>query len=141
MQERIPAERHFSTRAIRLYTALLAAGETEISGNLLKATMRAAASVARLSRGDGCLLEATHAEERDLCEELLKKSLFWICQVPDSVAQVHGGEIFRETLRLLLWVRAPAQTELVALERPGTGGRSNETPVPAINCGQISLRG
>lgn len=106
----------FSAGALELYTALLAAGETEISGNLLKATMTAAASVARLEQRDHPYLgTGRRTEERRLCEDLLKKSLFWICQVPDVVAQEHGGELFREALRLLLWVRqsAPAEGEAV----------------------------
>jgi hypothetical protein len=111
----------FGAGALELYTALLAAGETEISRNLLKSTMNAAASVARLEECDGCYLEAGRSGERQLCEELLKKSLFWICQVPDAVAQEHGGEVFREALRLLLWVRQPVQAELTARETPKEG--------------------
>ncbi|MFP4301934.1 MAG: hypothetical protein ACLFPW_08200 [Spirochaetaceae bacterium] len=95
----------FSAGALELYTALLTAGETEISRNLIEATMTAAASVARLERCGSCGVGTGRSEERRLCEELLKKSLFWICQVPDVVAQEHGGEVFREALRLLLWVR------------------------------------
>lgn len=119
----------FGAGALELYTALLAAGETEISRNLLKSTMNAAASVARLEECAGCYLGSGRSGERQLCEELLKKSLFWICQVPDAVAQEHGGEVFREALRLLLWVRQPTTTELVARETPKEGD-----PVESCQC-------
>lgn len=98
-------EAFFAARAVELYTALLAAGETEISRRILETTMNAAAAVARLARIESSGLEQSRSAERRLCEELLKKSLFWICQVPDTVARSHGGELFRETLRLLLWLR------------------------------------
>lgn len=90
----------FAEGAIKLYTALLAAGELDISRRLLENTMNACAAYCRLERGTAENLE----EERILCDELLKKSLFWICQVPDDIAREHGGRAFREGLRLLLSV-------------------------------------
>mgnify|MGYP006312538849 CR=1 FL=1 len=105
MKREVQGGAPFTAGAVELYTALLAAGETEISRKILKSTMQAAASVERLKRCDDCLLEQPRNLERRHCEELLKRSLFWICQVPDSVARAHGSQVFREALRLLLWLR------------------------------------
>ena len=88
----------FAEGAIKLYTALLAAGEQDISRRLLETTMNACAAYCRFERKSAENLE----EERVLCNELLKKSLFWICQVPDNLAREHGGQAFREGLGLLL---------------------------------------
>ena len=131
----------FAEASLRLYTALLAHGETEISRNLLRSTMEAAAAVnrtlsdgARAPKGlpvdsryglpaDGsfasatgdaaCLVREGNGDRfvlegpgnYETCEELLKRSLFWICQVPDEIAQRHGGPAFKTGLALLLEVR------------------------------------
>lgn len=86
----------FARAVVRLYAALLGAGETEISGKLLESSMDAAAAVAGLS---------------DQGEELLGRSLFWICQVPDPIACDYGGEAFRLGLRLLLELRKGAEED------------------------------
>lgn len=101
----------FARRAVKLYTALLAAGETEISRHLLESTMAAAAAVARLEGGAGHRSASkAHGEPKgregeSRTEALLGRSLFWICQVPDGIAAEHGGPLFREGLRLLLEAR------------------------------------
>ena len=108
----------FARGAINLYTALLAAGETEISRRLLEATMIAAAAVARVSRYIDYHSAYLPPDEGVLCDELLRKSLFWICQAPDSVAQEHGGFAFREALRLLLWLEEATAVRNVSAD-PG----------------------
>jgi hypothetical protein len=105
MKREVGGEAPFTAGAVELYTALLAAGETEISRRILKSTMQAAAAVARLEQWDDCLPEHSARVERRHCEELLRRSLFWICQVPDGVARAHGSRVFREALRLLLRLR------------------------------------
>lgn len=140
MQDQPICSEEFASQAVKLYTALLAVGETEVSRELLKATMNAAAMMGRLyprrtatvaepaapwGETGAATASGVSGEEAAICEALLKKSLFWICQVRDDIAQEHGGELFRHALRLLMEIR-----RLRADSPVGERERQGKVPVP-----------